>query len=141
MGTTDYIHYLCAMGYNRSEKGIICPSKGFSILDLNLPSITIPNLRNSTTLTRSVINVGPQFSTYKAVMEPPKGITIQVNPEVLIFNVTVIKLSFTATITTTHKVNTEYLFGSLTWDDGPLGPHKVRIPISVKTEISQLSGL
>ncbi|KAL0394922.1 UNVERIFIED_CONTAM: Subtilisin-like protease SBT3.5 [Sesamum latifolium] len=64
MDETDYINYLCSMEYNNSAisrltgKPVMCP-KTVSILDVNLPSITIPYLRNSTTLTRTVTNVGP----------------------------------------------------------------------------------
>ncbi|OVA04694.1 Peptidase S8/S53 domain [Macleaya cordata] len=80
MGTPDYIHYLCSMGYNDSsiskltENSTVCPSKRPSILDVNLPSITVPSLRNSTTITRTVTNVGPVNSVYTAKINPPLGI-------------------------------------------------------------------
>jgi hypothetical protein len=60
MGTNDYIHYLCAVGYNNSSISLVvgkvtsCPSTKPSILDLNLPSITIPNLSKPMVLTRTV---------------------------------------------------------------------------------------
>ncbi|KAG7956099.1 hypothetical protein I3843_11G107800, partial [Carya illinoinensis] len=137
MGTTDYIHYLCAMAYNNSaiswlkKQSMVCPSKEPSILDVNLPSITIPSLRNSITITRTVTNVATSKSTYRAVIEPPFGIMISVNPNVLEFNSTIKKISFRVTISTTHKVNTGYYFGSLTWINGV---HAVRSPLSVRTE-------
>ncbi|KAG6714367.1 hypothetical protein I3843_05G183600 [Carya illinoinensis] len=80
-----------------------------SILNLNFPSITIPTLRNSTTFTRTVTNVGAVYSRYVAQA-----------------------ISFTVTVSSTHKVTTGYSFGSLTWSDGV---HSVRSPISVRTEI------
>lgn len=94
MGTSDYRHYLCSVGYNNSaisqlvEQPTICPNTKASILDVNLPSITISNLRKSTTLTRKVTNVGPQNSMYKAMIEPPLGIPVTVRPDILVFNST-----------------------------------------------------
>ncbi|GMY30666.1 subtilisin-like protease SBT3.6 [Fagus crenata] len=140
MGTTDYIHYLCAMAYNNSAisrltlQSIVCPSTKLSILDVNLPSITIPSLRNSTTITRTITNVGALKTIYRAVIEPPIGIMVSVNPEVLVFNSTIKKISFKVTISTTHKVNTGYYFGSLTWTNGV---HAARSPLSVRTELLQ----
>nr|GMD55066.1 subtilisin-like protease SBT3.5 isoform X1 [Ipomoea batatas] len=134
MGTKDYIHYLCAVGYETSViaklvgQTISCP-RGLSILDMNFPSITIPNLKESVTLKRTVTNVGLTNSIYKVVIEPPKGINVAVKPATLVFGPTVKKISFTVTLSTTYRFNTGYSFGSLTWNDGV---HNVRIPISVK---------
>ncbi|XP_059435306.1 subtilisin-like protease SBT3.6 isoform X3 [Corylus avellana] len=140
MGTADYIQYLCAMGYKNSaisqliEHPTFCPIKQPSILDINLPSITIPALRNSTTLTRTITNVGAVNSRYVAVVEPPLGITIAVKPHMLTFNSVIKTISFTVTVSSSHKVTTGYSFGSLTWTDGV---HSVRSPISVRTEITE----
>jgi hypothetical protein len=140
MGTADYIQYLCAMGYKNSaislltEHPTFCPIKQPSILDINLPSITIPALRNSTTLTRTITNVGAVNSRYVAVVEPPLGITIAVKPHILTFNSVIKTISFTVKVSSSHKVTTGYSFGSLTWTDGV---HSVRSPISVRTEITE----
>lgn len=138
MGTADYIDYICTMGYDNSAISLLtghptfCPVKEPSVLNLNLPSITIPMLRNSTTLTRTVTNVGPVNSRYVAVVEPPLGIAMAVKPHILIFNSTMKTISFTVAVSSSHKVTTGYCFGSLTWTDGV---HAVRSPISVRTEI------
>ncbi|KAF8096953.1 hypothetical protein N665_0298s0023 [Sinapis alba] len=139
MGIKDYISYMCSAGYNDTSisrvlgKKTNCPYPEPSILDINLPSITIPNLDQEVTLTRSVTNVGPKNSVYKAVVEPPLGITLTVYPTTLVFDSADKKvLSFTVTAKTSHKVNTGYFFGSLTWTDGV---HDVRIPVSVQTKI------
>ncbi|XVE64573.1 hypothetical protein DITRI_Ditri07aG0111200 [Diplodiscus trichospermus] len=140
MDTDDYVHYLCGAGYNDSAisqlvgKAIECPSTKPSVLDVNLPSITIPNLRNSASLTRRVTNVGHPNSTYKLLVEPPFGIAITVTPDVLFFQSTGQKISFQVTVSTSHQVNTGYYFGSLTWTDGV---HNVTIPISARTQILQ----
>ncbi|XP_033142735.1 subtilisin-like protease SBT3.13 isoform X2 [Brassica rapa] len=139
MGIEDYINYMCSKGYNDSSisrvigKKTKCPTPKPSILDMNLPSITIPNIEKEVTLTRSVTNVGPIKSIYKAVIESPLGITLTVNPTTLVFSSEDKKvLSFTVKAKTSHKVNTGYFFGSLTWTDGV---HDVKIPVSVQTRI------
>ncbi|KAI8569933.1 hypothetical protein RHMOL_Rhmol02G0316400 [Rhododendron molle] len=137
MGRPDYIHYLCAMGYNNTAisrlngQSTVCPSKKPSILDVNLPSIIIPSLRKFTTLTRTVKNVGPAVSVYRSVLEPPVGTTVSVKPDVLAFNATTKTISFTVTVHSMHQMNTGYYFGSLTWTNGV---HIVRILMSVRTE-------
>ncbi|XP_016564227.2 subtilisin-like protease SBT3.4 [Capsicum annuum] len=144
MESSDYVlYYLCPMGYNTSAINSIingcvaCPIKMPSILDLNLPSITLPSLKKTVTVSRTVTNVGSVSSKYRAIIEPPLGITIKVKPETLIFNSSTKKVSFTLTISTTHKYTTGYYFGSLTWTDRV---HRVRIPISVRTEFLELVG-
>ncbi|KAL5567663.1 hypothetical protein UlMin_024238 [Ulmus minor] len=139
MGTSDYVQYLCAMGYNNSaisqftEHSTSCPTKQPSVLDLNLPSITIPSLTKPTSLTRTVKNVGKVNSRYRLVVKPPTGIRISVKPRYLVFSSETKTISFTVNVSSTHHVTTGYLFGSLTWTDGV---HSVRSPISVSTEIS-----
>ncbi|OMP02779.1 hypothetical protein COLO4_10835 [Corchorus olitorius] len=140
MDTLDYIHYLCAMGYNNSAisrlmgQAIVCPVEKPSILDVNVPSITISSLRNSVTLTRTVTNVGAPNSIYRAVIEPPTGVIVTVRPDILVFNSTIKKISFHVTVSAAHQVNTGYFFGSLTWTNQI---HAVRIPLSVRTELLQ----
>ncbi|CAH2065670.1 unnamed protein product [Thlaspi arvense] len=139
MGYGEYVHYLCSAGYDdRSISKLLgkankCPSPTPSMLDVNLPSITIPYLSEEITITRTVTNVGPVGSVYKAVIQPPQGINVQVSPETLEFSSNTNKTTFTVKISTTHRANTDYLFGSLTWTDN--GAHNVRIPLSVRTRV------
>ncbi|PIN02103.1 Tripeptidyl-peptidase II [Handroanthus impetiginosus] len=141
MDTTDYVNYLCAMEYNDSAisrltgQPVVCANKKVSILDVNLPSITIPYLRNSTTVTRTVTNVGATNSVYHVIVEPPTGTFVFVSPPILIFNSKMKKLSFDVTVTSVHQLNAGYYFGSLIWSDGV---HVVRSPIAVKTAMPQL---
>ncbi|XP_022922608.1 subtilisin-like protease SBT3.3 [Cucurbita moschata] len=138
MGMADYIQYFCAKGYNNSaisgitKRSISCPKRRPSILDINVPSITIPSLTHPVSLTRTVTNVGAINSSYKAAIEAPPGITIAVKPRILKFNHKMKSISFTVTISSNHRVTTGYCFGSLTWLDGV---HSVRIPVSVRTNI------
>ncbi|XP_059662118.1 subtilisin-like protease SBT3.5 [Cornus florida] len=140
MDRACYIQYLCAMGYNSSSisqligQPALCSSNRPSILDVNVPSITIPSLRNSTTLTRTVTNVGPVDSVYRAVIEAPVGTILSVRPSVLAFNSRTKKMSFKVTVSSIHQMNTGYYFGSLTWTNEM---HAVRSPVSVRAEIIQ----
>ncbi|KAL8552911.1 hypothetical protein ACS0TY_001550 [Phlomoides rotata] len=140
MGTDDYIHYFCAREYKESDiskltgQPVHCPAdKAISLLDLNLPSINIPNLRHSTILTRTVTNVGPTNSVYRVVIEPPPGTHVFVYPPLLVFNSVTKKMTFKVTVTSLmHQFAGEYYFGSLIWSDGV---HRVRSPIAVRTEM------
>ncbi|CAH2035065.1 unnamed protein product, partial [Thlaspi arvense] len=140
MGPQDYVLYLCSAGYNDSSisqlvgKRTVCSNPKPSVLDVNLPSITIPNLKDEVSLTRTVTNVGPVDSVYKVVVEPPLGVRVAVTPETLMFNSKTKSLSFTVRVSTTHKINTGFYFGSLIWTDSV---HDVTIPVSVRTQILQ----
>ncbi|CAN7093412.1 unnamed protein product [Brassica rapa subsp. narinosa] len=140
MGPKDYILYLCSAGYNDSSisqlvgKVTVCSNPKPSVLDMNLPSITIPNLEDKVTLTRTVTNVGPVNSVYKVVVEPPLGVRVVVTPKKLVFNSKTKRVSFKVRASTTHKINTGYYFGSLIWTDNV---HNVTIPVSVRTQILQ----
>ncbi|WCJ26664.1 Subtilisin-like protease SBT3.3 [Euphorbia peplus] len=141
MGTADYVQYLCAMGYNANGistlagNNTVCPSKPASILDLNLPSITIPHLRKAVIVTRRVTNVGNSSSIYQATIVAPFGISVSVNPNVLAFNGQTKEIEFSVRITANDEVNAGFYFGSLSWSDGF---HIVKIPLSVRTELLQL---
>ncbi|CAH2070992.1 unnamed protein product [Thlaspi arvense] len=140
LGLEDYVGYMCSVGYNESSisqlvgKGTVCSKPRPSVLDFNMPSITIPNLKEEVTLTRTLTNVGPVESVYKAAFEPPLGFQVTVTPERLVFNSETKRLSYQVRVSTTHKINTGFYFGSLTWSDSV---HHVTIPLSVRTQILQ----
>ncbi|CAH8368288.1 unnamed protein product [Eruca vesicaria subsp. sativa] len=138
MNLDDYIHYFCASGYNDTSIKLItgkdtkCSSPLPSILDVNYPAITIPDLKDEVTVSRTVTNVGPVDSVYRAVIEPPRGVKIAVEPETLVFNSSKKVLGYKVKVTTSHKSNTIYFFGSFTWTDGT---RNVTIPLSVRTRV------
>ncbi|KAG7599065.1 Peptidase S8/S53 domain [Arabidopsis suecica] len=140
MDPQDYILYLCSAGDNESSisqlvgQVTVCSNPKPSVLDVNLPSITIPNLKDEVTVARTVTNVGPSNSVYKVAVEPPLGVRVAVTPETLVFNSKTKSVSFTVLVSTTHKINTGFYFGSLTWTDSV---HNVVIPLSVRTQILQ----
>ncbi|CAL9232339.1 unnamed protein product [Arabidopsis halleri] len=140
LGLEDYVLYMCSVGYNETSisqlvgKGTVCSNPKPSVLDFNLPSITIPNIKEEVTLTRTLTNVGPVESVYKVVIEPPIGVQVTVTPDTLVFNSTTKRVSVKVRVSTKHKINTGYFFGSLTWSDSL---HNVTIPLSVRTQLLQ----
>ncbi|MQM22368.1 hypothetical protein Taro_055419 [Colocasia esculenta] len=102
---------------------------------LNLPSISIPYLKTSVTVSRSVTNVGASDSTYKVIVEPPPGINMEVVPSTLEFSAKTRVQTFKIKFTSVRRMQGVYTFGSLTWADGV---HKVRIPIAVRAVIQEL---
>ncbi|XP_031271643.1 subtilisin-like protease SBT3.2 [Pistacia vera] len=140
MGVSDYVHFLCGMGYNNSAISSMtktqtrCFRKSTRFLvNLNLPSITIPELKKSLTVSRTVTNVGPMNSVYTARVQTPAGATVGVEPSTLTFNSTVKTLKFKVTFRSQLRVQGRYSFGYLFWEDGL--HHVVRIPLIVRTVI------
>ncbi|XWS38122.1 hypothetical protein CRYUN_Cryun19dG0103200 [Craigia yunnanensis] len=134
-GIEDYLQFLCGTGFStKSVSGLTrtrvnCTKSRLNELNLNLPSITIPNLKRKVTVTRKVRNVGPIDSVYKATVHAPQGIKMKVKPQILSFNKTTQILPFKVTFFSNQKVYGDYRFGSLIWTDSK---HIVRIPISVR---------
>ncbi|MQM10742.1 hypothetical protein Taro_043643, partial [Colocasia esculenta] len=100
------------------------------VYHLNLPSIAIPMLKGSVTISRTVTNVGPLNSTYEAVVEAPPGVDMQVRPSTLVFDAKTKQHTFSITFSARRRVQGIYTFGSLTWEDATT--HSVRIPIAVR---------
>ncbi|KAM3374767.1 hypothetical protein P3S68_013481 [Capsicum galapagoense] len=150
MEKNDYSNYLCSLGYSydrvynvttysdakksSSSAGIVCPKEVPSRLDMNLPSISIPNFKDSVTIKRTVTNVGNVNSIYKLVVKPPRNVYIKVTPNVLKFNAKTKKISFKVKITSTYQRSGKFTFGSLAWKDGK---HFVRIPIAVRKQVDE----
>ncbi|KAK3004434.1 hypothetical protein RJ639_020045 [Escallonia herrerae] len=130
----DYLGFLCALGYNEtqiklfSEGSYRCP-KPISLTNFNYPSITVPKLNGTVTVSRTVKNVGSP-GTYKVRILKPAGISIFVKPESLKFEKIGEEQTFKLTLKA-KKANAakDHVFGGLTWSDGK---HYVRSPIVVK---------
>ncbi|KAF2313553.1 hypothetical protein GH714_011635 [Hevea brasiliensis] len=131
----EYIQFLCSMGYSISsissltKANVNCKQNNHMKLNLNLPSITIPNLERKVTVTRKVTNVGLVNSVYRAIAQSPFGIRMRVEPKILSFDSTNNTLSFKVTFFSTQTLHGHYKFGSLTWTNGK---NFVRIPIAVR---------
>ncbi|XP_057861642.1 subtilisin-like protease SBT3.9 isoform X2 [Cryptomeria japonica] len=135
MKSENYIPFLCSMGYNTSAIHLITGKSKSNICsrsssDLNLPTISIPNLRGKLTLRRTVTNVGPELSIYKVHVQSPPGVEVSVKPKVLSFNATGSKMSFRVILKTGLNLEGRYSFGAFVWSDGV---HHVRTPIAVRT--------
>ncbi|GMI69174.1 AUXIN-INDUCED IN ROOT CULTURES 3 [Hibiscus trionum] len=132
--TEDYLNFLCTLGYNEtlisafSQEPYKCRGS-IKLANFNYPSITIPKLDTSITVTRTVKNVGSP-GTYRVQVQKPMGISVYVKPKKLKFK----RVGEEKTFKVTLKVNKadavqEYVSGQLIWSDGV---HYVRSPIVVK---------
>ncbi|GMI80782.1 hypothetical protein like AT5G59100 [Hibiscus trionum] len=133
-GEVDFVNFLCGQGYSPKQLALITGSNSTcseetsgTVWDLNYPSFalsTTPGNSVTRVFHRTVTNVGSPVSTYKAVINAPPGIIIQVQPSVLSFKSLGQKQSFTVTVAA--EVGNSMISGALIWDDGV---HQVRSPI------------
>ncbi|KAH7861802.1 hypothetical protein Vadar_031045 [Vaccinium darrowii] len=133
--SNDYLKFLCALGYNETQISMLsgshytCPKANISLANFNYPSITVPMLNGSTTVTRTVKNVGSP-ATYSVHVQNPVGISVSVSPEKLMFRKVGQQKSFKVSMKIEEGNNrSDYVFGRLTWSDGK---HYVSSPIVVK---------
>lgn len=134
LGLKDYLNFLCSLGYNQtqieafSNESYKC-HKPISLTNLNYPTITVPKLSGSITVTRTLKNVGTP-GTYKARVQKLAGISVSVKPNSLKFKKAGEEKSFKVTLKVRNsKAAKEYVFGKLIWSDGK---HNVRSSIVVK---------
>ncbi|KAL6578707.1 hypothetical protein OROMI_008923 [Orobanche minor] len=127
----DYLDFLCGLGYNQTRIGQFsnssheCPTN-YSVLNFNYPSITVPKLSGSVTVTRKLKNVGPP-GTYASRVRRPSGFSVSVEPNVLKFEKIGEEKVFKLTIKSVGSPEgSGYSFGELLWSDGK---HYVRSPI------------
>ncbi|CAO2832759.1 unnamed protein product [Amaranthus hypochondriacus] len=135
MNEYDYLNFLCAINHNNTileklskQHAYDCP-RNFSALDLNYPSIYVPEFTGNTIINRKLKNVG-QPSTYLPRIEAPHGVSIIVEPNTLVFSEHNQQLPFKLSlIANLNLLSSDYIFGSLVWSDAK---HVVRTPIIVK---------
>ncbi|KAI3913192.1 hypothetical protein MKW98_007208 [Papaver atlanticum] len=144
MDERSYIKFLCQEGYssdeiiNLSGTKMNCPElppKGYDAL--NYPTM---HLRINATdqkpqiaiFRRTVTNMGPKNSIYKATIKKLKKVKMTVKPKKLVFTKRFQKISFTVAVklkkVTSH---TEIISGSVTWTSSR---HTVRSPVVIFTE-------
>lgn len=134
----DYFEFLCKQKLSPTQLKVFakysnrtCRHSLASPGDLNYPAISavFPERTSVSVLTlrRTVTNVGPPLSNYRAVVSPFKGAFVDVEPHTLNFTRAHQKLSFKITFRTKSRL-TEPEFGGLVWKDGV---HKVRSPIVI----------
>ncbi|GFQ05299.1 co(2)-response secreted protease, partial [Phtheirospermum japonicum] len=140
---SDYIRFLCNMGYNASmiksiastvPDNFACPSNSSPdlISNMNYPSIAVSGLKvnGRRAVKRTVTNVGDEYSTYIATVEAPPSLQVQVVPNKLLFSKKVKKRSFQVTFKLI-KTSNESLFGSFTWSNGK---YKVQSPFAISQD-------
>jgi hypothetical protein len=128
----DYIAFLCSIpDVSHSEVanivGTSCNSsfKGERPYDLNIPSITISQLRGTQTVKRTVTSVADEAETYTIMTRMPHEVALEVTPPALTVlpgASRVITVSLTA-----RSITGAYSFGEITMK-GDQG-HLVRIPV------------
>ncbi|XP_054808188.1 subtilisin-like serine-protease S isoform X1 [Prosopis cineraria] len=116
----DYLAFLCSLGYNERSLHLVtrnnrtCDRAFKSASELNYPSITVPNLKDNFSVTRTVTNVGKAISIYKAAVSPPAGVNVTVVPNRLIFTRIGQKINFTVNFKVASP-SKGYTFGFLLW--------------------------
>ncbi|KAK9285954.1 hypothetical protein L1049_025156 [Liquidambar formosana] len=117
----DYKAFLCSIGYDEKSLHLItrdnstCDQTFATASSLNYPSVTVPNLKDNFSVTRTVTNVGNPKSIYKAVVSSPFGVDVTVVPQRLIFNSYGQKINFTVNFKVAAPSKGTYAFGSLSW--------------------------
>ncbi|KAL6844804.1 hypothetical protein ACP4OV_025463 [Aristida adscensionis] len=137
---TDYLAFLCALGYNSSvvatfvSGGGACPARRPRPEDFNYPSVAVPHLSPSggaRTVARRVRNVGAgAAASYDASVAEPRGLEVAVRPRRLEFAAAGEEKEFTVTFRARPGlfVPGEYVFGRLVWSERG-GRRHVRSPL------------
>lgn len=140
MKTRDYIVFLCNNGYSEEEIEALMMVSSESVdaclqwrepdWNINYPSITVSDLKCTTTVKRTVRNVGRmKTAIYFASIEKPNGVEVFVWPKILLFSPLREEVTYYLTLKPMKISQGRYDFGSITWSDGF---HKVRSPLVVQ---------
>nr|CAB3456143.1 unnamed protein product [Digitaria exilis] len=139
----DYVDFLCAQGYNSTQLAAMTGSsstacsdeaRSGNVGDLNYPSISVPVINHGVSFAaefpRTVTNVGPDDSVYRATVTTVPGVDVDVTPDELAFSAGTKKLSFKVTVSgkLLPSNTTMGASASVVWSDGR---HSVRSPIYV----------
>ncbi|XBI73117.1 hypothetical protein VPH35_066929 [Triticum aestivum] len=123
----------CMLG---SDTNSSCIATQKSLFDLNLPSIAIPNLKSSETVSRTAPMWAKLILCIKHLLSPLLELICWSKPMVLVFGKDTSSQSFKVSFKATRKIQGDYSFDNLVWHDG--GSHWVRIPIAVRVVIDDL---
>lgn len=140
-GVNEYLDYLCALNYTNQEirllsrKNYSCAAHAGAIGDLNYPSF-FADFRNKTRsvpqkFKRIVTNVAENenktSSVYTAIVKTPPEISVQVEPDLLVFKEKNEKMEFSVSITPVNVKKGCSSSGYLSWVDGR--GHEVNSPL------------
>ncbi|TVU34840.1 hypothetical protein EJB05_16693, partial [Eragrostis curvula] len=125
----DYNYFF---GCTITKTSASCNGTSVPGYNLNLPSISVPNLRYPVTIPRTVTNVGEANAVYRAEIQSPPGVKMEVEPSVLVFNAANKAITFQVKLSPLWRLQGDYTFGSLTWRNGQ---KTVRIPVATRMTI------
>ncbi|XBI27359.1 hypothetical protein VPH35_051841 [Triticum aestivum] len=111
---------------------VTCNATALPAYHLNLPSIAVPELRHSVTVSRTVTNVGKVNSVYRVVVQSPASVRMEVEPPVLVFDVANKVQTFKVKLSPKWKLQGDYMFGSITWRSDRKA---VRIPVAARITV------
>lgn len=142
----DYIRFLCKASYSGTILSIvtgdqntncssISPFGGHDALNYPSMNVQVENPHSSTTAAfiRTVTNVGPEKSTYKAVVKAPMDVKATVTPDTMVFNKVNEKKFFKVKVQGPPMEDTLVLSASLEWIDS--NNHKVKSPIVISNMV------
>ncbi|PIA63453.1 hypothetical protein AQUCO_00201059v1 [Aquilegia coerulea] len=142
LSVTDYIDYMCALGYSEKEittitRKMVSCKKGLKAWDINYPSIAVgfnqtDALKYEATVTRTATHVSKDASTYTVKIDNPPDVLVTVVPSKLEFSQKEQKLSYLVKISTKKAAHPTSVFGRLTWENGK---HSVGMPIVVSRNV------
>ncbi|KAF7829089.1 subtilisin-like protease SBT3.5 isoform X2 [Senna tora] len=118
----DYVAFLCSQNYDDRSLRLVTRDNSTcerhrafkTATDLNYPSITVPDLKDKFSVTRTVTNVGRARSVYKALVSSPAGVNVSVVPNQLNFSRVGQKINFTLHFKVVAP-SEGYTFGFLSW--------------------------
>ncbi|KAF7006648.1 hypothetical protein CFC21_021673 [Triticum aestivum] len=134
LNSVDYAGYICWL---LGDSGLATIMRNSSLtcaklarvqeVQLNYPTITVPLTSMQFTVNRTVTNVGPADSKFKAKVDVPRSLTVRVVPETLSFSKIGEKKTFSVSVSG-HGLDKEgvHVEGSLSWVSEK---HVVRSPI------------
>ncbi|KAL0418061.1 UNVERIFIED_CONTAM: Subtilisin-like protease SBT3.18 [Sesamum radiatum] len=145
MTTPDYILFLCNIGYSEEQIQAIvscpsttCPDRTEPNWNINYPSITVSSLTCTTTIKRTVRNVGHmKTAMYFASIVSPNGVEVVVWPRILMFTPLKEEMTYFVTLKPLKMSEGRYDFGWITWSDGF---HQVRSPLVVQVNTTGVVG-
>ncbi|KAL0436759.1 UNVERIFIED_CONTAM: Subtilisin-like protease SBT3.18 [Sesamum radiatum] len=145
MTTRDYVHFLCNIGYSEEQIQAIvscppttCPDRTEPNWNINYPSITVSSLTCTTTIKRTVRNVGHlKTAMYFASIVSPNGVEVVVWPRILVFTPFKEEITYFVTLKPVKMSEGRYDFGWITWSDGF---HQVRSPLVVQVNTTGVVG-
>lgn len=131
-GPRDWTQYQCNVNKAGVKNPADCTDPAIGTMadtaNLNLASIHVGTVVDTTVVTRRVTNVGASTATYTATHTGLSGFGVVVAPSSLTLAPGETK-SFTVSITRNNDWTNVYSFGSLVWSDGS---HRVRVPLAAR---------